>query len=76
MLKFGVIGTSKKQNEQRVPIHPDHFDRIPESLRKLLTFEQGYGAPFDITDAERAQLDAIGACVLSVILIDWRRPRC
>ena len=23
MLKIGVIGTSKKQNERRVPIHPD-----------------------------------------------------
>jgi len=54
MLKFGVIGTSKKQNERRVPIHPDHFNRIPESLRKSLIFEQGYGAPFDISDDEIA----------------------
>jgi alanine dehydrogenase len=54
MLKFGVIGTSKKQNERRVPIHPDHFKRISEPLRRLLTFEQGYGAPFNISDAEIA----------------------
>ena len=54
MIKIGVIGTSKKQDESRVPIHPDHFNRISESLRRQLTFEQGYGAPFDITDAEIA----------------------
>jgi alanine dehydrogenase len=54
MMKFGVIGTSKKQNERRVPIHPDHFNRIAEPLRRLLTFEQGYGAPFNISDAEIA----------------------
>ena len=54
MLKFGVIGTSKKQNERRVPIHPDHFKRISEPLRRLLIFEQGYGTPFNISDAEIA----------------------
>ena len=54
MLKFGVIGTSRKQNEMRVPIHPDHLNRISEPLRRLLTFEQGYGAPFNISDAEIA----------------------
>ncbi len=54
MLKFGVIGTSKKPNERRVPIHPEHFKRIPEQLRRLLTFEQGYGASFDLSDTEIA----------------------
>ncbi len=54
MLKIGVIGTSKKQNERRVPIHPDHFNRICEPLRRQLIFEQGYGAPFGITDAKIA----------------------
>lgn len=54
MLKFGVIGTSRKPNEKRVPIHPDHLNRISEPLRRLLTFEQGYGAPFNISDAEIA----------------------
>lgn len=54
MLKIGVIRTSKKQNESRVPIHPDHLNRISEPLRRQLTFEQDYGAPFDITDAKIA----------------------
>ncbi|WJG08600.1 N(5)-(carboxyethyl)ornithine synthase [Aliiglaciecola sp. LCG003] len=54
--KVGVIGTSKKEDERRYPIHPDHLPRIPESLRRQLVFEQGYGEPFGITDAEIAVL--------------------
>ena len=54
MLKFGVIATSNKENERRIPIHPDHFCRLPESLLRQLVFEQGYGAPFGIADSEIA----------------------
>ncbi len=53
-LSFGVIGTSKKEDEQRVPIHPDHLPRLPEEYRKQLIFEEGYGAPFGISDSEIA----------------------
>ena len=53
-LKVGVIGTSKKEDEQRYPIHPAHLSRIPEELRKQLIFEKGYGIPFGITDQEIA----------------------
>lgn len=53
-LKIGVIGTSKKEDEQRYPIHPAHLMRIPEKLRKQLIFEEGYGVPFGITDEEIA----------------------
>ncbi len=52
MLKFGVIGTSRKEDEQRIPIHPDHLTRLPEQIRRQLIFEEGYGTPFDITDSE------------------------
>jgi N5-(carboxyethyl)ornithine synthase len=53
-LTFGVIGTSKKENEQRVPIHPEHLPRLPEEVRRQLIFEEGYGAPFGIEDSEIA----------------------
>ena len=53
-LNFGVIGTSKKEDEQRVAIHPDHLQRLPEKYRKKLVFEEGYGAPFGVSDAEIA----------------------
>ena len=40
--KVGVIGTSKKEDERRFPIHPGHLARIPEALRRQLIFEEGY----------------------------------
>ena len=54
--KVGVIGTSRKEDERRFPIHPGHLPRIPESLRRQLIFEEGYGEPFGITDSEIAAL--------------------
>lgn len=53
-LTIGVIGTSKKKYERRVPIHPEHLSRIPEDIRHKMIFEEGYGAPFNITDSEIA----------------------
>ncbi|MCW8922943.1 MAG: N(5)-(carboxyethyl)ornithine synthase [Gammaproteobacteria bacterium] len=53
-LKVGVIGTSKKVDERRFPIHPEHLARIPEALRRQLIFEEGYGEPFGISDSEIA----------------------
>lgn len=49
-LRLGVIGTSKKEDEKRVPIHPDHLSRLPEEIRKQLIFEKGYGKPFGLGD--------------------------
>ena len=51
---LGVIGTSKKEDERRLPIHPEHLSRIPEVIRRKLIFEKGYGAPFNISDAKIA----------------------
>ena len=53
-LRLGVIGTSKKEDERRVPIHPEHLPRISEEIRRQLIFEKGYGAPFGIADSEIA----------------------
>jgi N5-(carboxyethyl)ornithine synthase len=53
-LNLGVIGTSKKVDEHRVPIHPEHLRRLPESVRRELIFEEGYGERFELTDAEIA----------------------
>lgn len=50
--KIGVIGTSKKQDERRVSIHPDHLNRLPLSIRRRLIFEEGYGQPFNVSDEE------------------------
>jgi alanine dehydrogenase len=50
-LRAGVIGTSRKENEDRVAIHPRHLERISGALRERLTFEHGYGEMFGFTDA-------------------------
>ena len=53
-LTWGVVGTSRKVDERRVPIHPDHLPRISQAIRRQLIFEEGYGAPFGIADSEIA----------------------
>lgn len=49
-MDIAVIGTSKREDEKRVPVHPDHIHRIPLKIRKHLFFEKGYGEPFDMND--------------------------
>lgn len=48
-LETGVIATSRKENEARLPIHPRHLERIPAELRKHLVFERGYGERAGLT---------------------------
>ena len=55
-LSVGVIGTSKKEDERRVPIHPEHLSRLTREIRSQLTFETGYGERFGISDSELAKL--------------------
>ncbi len=53
-LKFGVIGTSRKADERRLPIHTDHLLRLPAAILRQLVFEKGYGAPLGVSDSEIA----------------------
>ena len=57
-LKLGIIARSNKENEQRLPVHPAHFERIAPDLRALIHLEQGYGEPFGICDDQLAPLVA------------------
>jgi len=56
LLTVGVIGKSLKENEKRVAIHPEHIKRIPQRLRKQITFEEGYGLRFDVDNHNLAKL--------------------
>ena len=49
-LTLGVIGTSRKPDERRVPIHPAHFERIDDDLRGRISVEAGYGERFGVSD--------------------------
>lgn len=55
-LTMGVIATSHKVDERRLPIHPEHLSRIPERFRRQLIFEKGYGAPWNISDMDIAAM--------------------
>ncbi len=46
MLTIGVIRTSFKENEKRVPIYPEHLLWIPEEIRNNIIFEEKYGEEF------------------------------
>ena len=39
-LSLGVLATSSKENEFRLPIHPQHFDRIDADLRARIFLER------------------------------------
>lgn len=52
LLHLGVLATSRKPDERRLPIHPGHLERIDADLRSHMTLERGYGARFGIADAE------------------------
>lgn len=51
MLKAGVVKTSLKSNEKRVPIYPEHVSWIPIELRRNMCFEAGYGQDFGLADS-------------------------
>ncbi|RXQ95844.1 alanine dehydrogenase [Ancylomarina salipaludis] len=56
LLTVGIVGSSLKENEERVAIHPEHIERIPLELRKQMTFEKSYGLRFGVDDQTIAQL--------------------
>jgi alanine dehydrogenase len=55
-LTLGVLATTRKPDERRLPIHPLHLDRIGPELRQQLILEEGYGERFGVSDAHLAPL--------------------
>ena len=58
LLDLGVIGTSAKENEYRLPLHPEHIPGLDADLRERITLEHGYGERFGIADADLADVVA------------------
>lgn len=54
LLGLGVVGTSAKENERRLPLHPEHIPRLDPDLRARITLEHGYAEGFGVPDAELA----------------------
>ncbi len=61
-LTLGVIGTSNKENEYRLPIHPAHLPRLDPALKGRVFVEEGYGARFGV---ERDYLEQHAAGIMS-----------
>ncbi|HEX5772262.1 MAG TPA: N(5)-(carboxyethyl)ornithine synthase [Nocardioidaceae bacterium] len=52
LLNLGVMARSLKENERRLPLHPQHLSRIPDDLRDNVFLERGYGESFGVPDEE------------------------
>jgi alanine dehydrogenase len=51
-LTLGIMSRSRKENEHRLPIHPAHFERIDEDIRRQIFLERGYGEQFGVPDEQ------------------------
>ena len=54
LLRLGILATSRKPDEWRLPIHPAHLERIDEDVRANIILEHGYGSRFGVTDEDLA----------------------
>ncbi len=52
LLRLGVVGSSRKENEHRLPLHPDHLATLDADLRAQIVLEHGYGARFGLSDGQ------------------------
>ncbi|KQR24076.1 alanine dehydrogenase [Agreia sp. Leaf335] len=52
LLRLGVMATSRKADERRLPLHPAHLERIDDDVRANMILERGYGLRFGIHDSE------------------------
>ncbi len=52
LLTLGLLGSTRKENELRLPIHPQHLDLIPSTLKESIFVEEGYGRHFGTTPEE------------------------
>ncbi len=50
LMSLGVLHSSRKENEFRLPLHPRHLERIDADLRERIFLEEGYGERFGIGD--------------------------
>jgi alanine dehydrogenase len=53
-VSLGVVGTSHKPDERRLPIHPAHVERIDAGLRRRMFLERGYARGFGVSDEQLA----------------------
>lgn len=52
LMRTALVGTSLRENEWRLPLHPAHFSTLPEAVRAAIYIDEGYGAHFNVADDE------------------------
>jgi alanine dehydrogenase len=55
-LSLGVLASTRKPDERRVPIHPLHLERIAPGIRERIILERGYGERFGVPDSHLSTL--------------------
>ena len=55
-LSLGVIASSRKENERRLPIHPSQIGELDADVRARVFLERDYGARFGVGDDELERL--------------------
>ncbi|GGX56898.1 N(5)-(carboxyethyl)ornithine synthase [Streptomyces fructofermentans] len=50
LMSLGVLASSRKENEFRLPLHPAHIERIAPDVRQKMFLEEGYGRRFGVSD--------------------------
>ena len=55
-LTLGILASTRKPDERRLPIHPLHLDRIAPEIRGRLILEEGYGERFGVSEEHLAPL--------------------
>ena len=55
-LSLGVIASSRKENERRLPIHPSQLGELDGALRPRIFLERAYGARFGVDDGALERL--------------------
>ena len=72
LLTLGVLASTRKPDERRLPIHPLHLDRIAPELRQQMMLEEGYGRPGRGARDERESLLIRLGQLQDALLRAWR----
>lgn len=57
-MTLGILSSSRKPDERRLPVHPLHLERITPELRQNIRLERGYGERFGFSDGQLEPLVA------------------
>ncbi len=51
-MTLGIMSSSRKPDERRLPVHPLHLERVAPEVRQRIRLERGYGERFGFSDSQ------------------------